>query len=260
MYFERFSTIYRIKIGSSWFVFNRSVTPAIISNRLFPVLDAIGLAISDKVIGIIFGEYINCDTLEVLGRYYEYPNVEREDQKELNMLKKEFADTLENTYYRVNKALSKELEDQVNLRFTTGFTTGVAMWLRGIADALNNYSKKLDMSEFFKSELSSYTDEIRYRKKRLDGYNVRDNFMNQQIREKIKQKDQLESDYISRRNEIQAKIEKQKDYIEILDKKIKNKEMMIGEYTTEKLREDMQNKAFQYIDYCNSQLGFTLSL
>ena len=114
------------------------------------------------------------------------------------------------------------------------------------------------MSEFFKSELSSYTDEIRYRKKRLDGYNARDNFMNQQIREKIKQKDQLESDYISRRNEIQAKIEKQKDYIEILDKKIKNKEIMISEYTTEKLRDDMKNRAFQYIDYCNSQLGYTL--
>lgn len=258
MYFERFSTIYRIKIGSSWFVFNRSVDPSIISKRLFPVLDAIGLEISDKVIRGIFSECINCDTLEVLGRYYEYPNIGLEDQKKLNELKREFADKLENTYYRVNEALSKELEDQVNVRFTTGFTTGVAMWLRGIADALNDYSKKIDMSEFFKSELSSYTDEIRYRKKRLDGYNVRDNFMNQQIREKIKEKNQLESDYISRRNEIQTKIEKQKDYIEILDKKIKNKEMMISEYTTEKLRDDMKNRAFQYIDYCNSQLGYTL--
>lgn len=258
MYFERFSTIYRIKIGSSWFVFNRSVDPSIISNRLFPVLDAIGLEISDKVIRGIFDECINCDTLEVLGRYYEYPNIGLEDQKKLNELKREFADKLENTYYRVNDTLSNELEAQVKLRFSTGFTTGVAMWLRGIADALNDYSKKLDMSEFFKSELSSYTDEIRYRKKRLDGYNARDNFMNQQIREKIKQKDQLESDYISRRNEIQTKIEKQKDYIEILDKKIKNKEIMISEYTTEKLREDMKNKAFQYIDYCNSQLGYTL--
>lgn len=258
MYFERFSTIYRIKIGSSWFVFNRSVDPSIISNRLFPILDAIGLEISDKVIRGIFNECINCDTLEVLGRYYEYPNIGLEDQKKLNELKREFADKLENTYYRVNEALSKELEDQVNLRFTTGFTTGVAMWLRKIADALNDYSKKIDMSEFFKSELSSYTDEIRYRKKRLDGYNARDNFMNQQIREKIKQKDQLESDYISRRNEIQTKIEKQKDYIEILDKKIKNKEIMISEYTTEKLRDDMKNRAFQYIDYCNSQLGFTM--
>lgn len=258
MYFERFSTIYRIKIGSSWFVFNRSVDPSIISNRLFPVLDAIGLEISDKVIRGIFDECINCDTLEVLGRYYEYPNIGLEDQKKLNELKREFADKLENTYYRVNDTLSNELEAQVKLRFSTGFTTGVAMWLRGIADALNDYSKKLDMSEFFKSELSSYTDEIRYRKKRLDGYNARDNFMNQQIREKIKQKDQLESDYISRRNEIQAKIEKQKDYIEILDKKIKNKEIMISEYTTEKLREDMKNRAFQYIDYCNSQLGYTL--
>lgn len=258
MYFERFSTIYRIKIGSSWFVFNRSISPNSISNALFPVLDAIGLELSDKVIGGIIANYINCDTLEVLGRYYEYPNIECEDQKKLNELKREFADKLENTYYRVNEVLSKELEDQVNLRFITGFTTGVSMWLRGIADALNNYSKKLDMSEFFKSELSSYTDEIRYRKKRLDGYNARDNFMNQQIREKIKQKDQLESDYISRRNEIQTKIEKQKDYIEILDKKIKNKEMMISEYTTEKLRDDMKNRAFQYIDYCNSQLGYTL--
>ena len=210
------------------------------------------------MIGGIIANYINCDTLEVLGRYYEYPNIEHEDQKKLNELKREFADKLENTYYRVNEVLSKELEDQVNLRFTTGFTTGVAMWLRGIADALNDYSKKIDMSEFFKSELSSYTDEIRYRKKRLDGYNVRDNFMNQQIREKIKEKNQLESDYISRRNEIQTKIEKQKDYIEILDKKIKNKEMMISEYTTEKLRDDMKNRAFQYIDYCNSQLGYTL--
>lgn len=258
MYFERFSTIYRIKIGSSWFVFNRSVDPTIICNRLFPILDAIGLEISDKVIGGIIGGYINCDTLEVLGRYYEYPNIGHEDQKKLNELKREFAYKLENTYYRVNETLSKELEDQVNLRFTTGFTTGVAMWLRGIADALNDYSKKIDMSEFFKSELSSYTDEIRYRKKKLDGYNARDNFMNQQIREKIKEKNQLESDYISRRNEIQAKIEKQKDYIEILDKKIKNKEIMIGEYTTEKLRDDMKKRAFQYIDYCNSQLGYTL--
>lgn len=258
MCFKRFSTIYRIKIGSSWFVFNRSVDPGIISNKLFPVLDAMGLEIRDKTIGEIFGEYINCDTLEVLGRYYEYPNEYNRDQTKLNELKREFADKLENTYYRVNDALSKELEDQVTLRFSTGFTTGIAMWLRKIADALNDYSKKLDMSEFFKSELSSYTDEIRYRKKRLDGYNARDNFMNQQIREKIKQKDQLESDYISRRNEIQTKIEKQKDYIEILDKKIKNKEIMISEYTTEKLREDMQNKAFQYIDYCNSQLGYTL--
>lgn len=258
MYFERFSTIYRIKIGSSWFVFNRSVDPSIISNRLFPVLDAIGLEISDKVIRGIFNECINCDTLEVLGRYYEYPNIGLEDQKKLNELKREFADKLENTYYRVNDTLSNELEAQVKLRFSTGFTTGVAMWLRGIADALNNYSKKLDMSEFFKSELSSYTDEIRYRKKRIDGYNARDNFMNQQIREKIKEKNQLESDYISRRNEIQTKIEKQKDYIEILDKKIKNKEMMISEYTTEKLRDDMKNRAFQYIDYCNSQLGYTL--
>ena len=258
MYFERFSTIYRIKIGSSWFVFNRSVDSSSISNRLFPILDAMGLEISDKLIGGIIANYINCDTLEVLGRYYEYPNIEHEDQKKLNELKREFADKLENTYYRVNEVLSKELEDQVNLRFTTGFTTGVAMWLRGIADALNDYSKKIDMSEFFKSELSSYTDEIRYRKKRLDGYNVRDNFMNQQIREKIKEKNQLESDYISRRNEIQTKIEKQKDYIEILDKKIKNKEMMISEYTTEKLRDDMKNRAFQYIDYCNSQLGYTL--
>lgn len=258
MYFERFSTIYRIKIGSSWFVFNRSIDPSIISNRLLPVLDAIGLEISDKVIRGIFGEYIDCDTLEVLGRYYEYPNIGLEDQKKLNELKREFADQLENTYYRVNDTLSKELEDQVNLRFSTGFTTGVAMWLRGIADALNDYSKKLDMSEFFKSELSSYTDEIKYRKKILDGYNVRDNFMNQQIREKIKEKNQLEGDYISRRNEIQAKIEKQKDYIEILDKKIKNKEIMISEYTTEKLRDDMKNRAFQYMDYCNSQLGYTL--
>lgn len=258
MYFERFSTIYRIKIGSSWFVFNRSVDPSIISNRLLPVLDAIGLEISDKVIRGIFNECINCDTLEVLGRYYEYPNIGLEDQKKLNELKREFADKLENTYYRVNDTLSKELEDQVNLRFSTGFTTGVIMWLRRIADALNNYSKKIDMSEFFKSELSSYTDEIRYREKRLDGYNARDNFMNQQIREKIKEKNQLESDYISRRNEIQAKIEKQKDYIEILDKKIKNKEIMISEYTTEKLRDDMKNRAFQYIDYCNSQLGYTL--
>lgn len=258
MCFKRFSTIYRIKIGSSWFVFNRSVDPGIISNRLLPVLDAMGLEIRDKTIGEIFGEYINCDTLEVLGRYYEYPNEYNRDQTKLNELKREFAYKLENTYYRVNETLSKELEDQINLRFTTGFTTGVAMWLRGIADALNDYSKKIDMSEFFKSELSSYTDEIRYRKKRLDGYNARDNFMNQQIREKIKEKNQLESDYISRRNEIQAKIEKQKDYIEILDKKIKNKEIMISEYTTEKLREDMQNKAFQYIDYCNSQLGYTL--
>lgn len=258
MYFKRFSTIYRIKIGSSWFVFNRSVDPGIISNRLFPILDAIGLEISDKVIRGIFSGYINCDELETLGIYYEYPNECNSDQAKLNELKREFADKLENTYYRVNDALSNELEDQVNLRFSTGFTTGVAMWLRGIADALNNYSKKIDMGEFFKSELSSYTDEIRYRKKRLDGYNARDNFMNQQIREKIKEKNQLESDYISRRNEIQAKIEKQKDYIEILDKKIKNKEIMIGEYTTEKLREDMQNKAFQYIDYCNSQLGYTL--
>lgn len=258
MYFKRFSTIYRIKIGSSWLVFNRSIEPSSISNALFPVLDAIGLELSDKVIGGIIANYINCDTLEVLGRYYEYPNEYNRDQAKLNELKREFADHLENTYYRVNDALSNELEDQVNLRFITGFTTGVAMWLRGIADALNDYSKKLDMSEFFKSELSSYTDEIRYRKKRLDGYNARDNFMNQQIREKIKQKDQLESDYISRRNEIQTKIEKQKDYIEILDKKIKNKEMMISEYTTEKLRDDMKNKAFQYIDYCNSQLGFTM--
>lgn len=258
MYFERFSTIYRIKIGSSWFVFNRSVDPSIISNRLFPVLDAIGLEISDKVIRGIFNECINCDTLEVLGRYYEYPNIGLEDQKKLNELKREFADKLENTYYRVNDTLSKELEDQVNLRFSTGFTNGVVMWLRRIADALNNYSKKIDMSEFFKSELSSYTDEIRYREKRLDGYNARDNFMNQQIREKIKEKNQLESDYISRRNEIQTKIEKQKDYIEILDKKIKNKEIMISEYTTEKLRDDMKNRAFQYIDYCNSQLGYTL--
>ena len=114
------------------------------------------------------------------------------------------------------------------------------------------------MSEFFKSELAAYTEAIEYRKKILNGYETRNNFMNQQIREKIKQKDQLESDYISRRNEIQTKIEKQKDYIEILDKKIKNKEIMISEYTTEKLRDDMKNKAFQYIDYCNSQLGFTL--
>ena len=258
MYFKRFSTIYRIKIGSSWFVFNRSIYPNSISNALFPVLDAIGLELSDKVIGDIIANYINCDTLEVLGRYYEYPNIECGDQKKLNELKREFADKLENTYYRVNEVLSKELEDQVNLRFITGFTTGVSMWLRGIADALNDYSKKLDMSEFFKSELSSYTDEIIYRKKRLDGYNARNNFMDQQIREKIKQKDQLESDYISRRNEIQTKIEKQKDYIEILDKKIKNKEMMISEYTTEKLRDDMKNRAFQYIDYCNSQLGYTL--
>ena len=111
MYFERFSTIYRIKIGSSWFVFNRSVDPSIISKRLFPVLDAIGLEISDKVIRGIFNECINCDTLEVLGRYYEYPNIGLEDQKKLNELKREFADKLENTYYRVNEALSKELED-----------------------------------------------------------------------------------------------------------------------------------------------------
>ena len=258
MYFERFSTIYRIKIGSSWLVFNRSIEPSSISNALFPVLDAIGLELSDKVIGGIIANYINCDTLEVLGRYYEYPNINHKDQSKLNELKREFAYKLENTYYRTNEVLSKELEDQVNLRFITGFTTGVSMWLRGIAKALNKYSKKTNMSEFFKSELAAYTEEVEYRKKILNGYETRNNFMNQQIREKIKQKDQLESDYISRRNEIQTKIEKQKDYIEILDKKIKNKEIMISEYTTEKLRDDMKNKAFQYIDYCNSQLGYTL--
>lgn len=258
MYFERFSTIYRIKIGSSWFVFNRSIDSSSISNALFPVLDAMGLEISDKVIGSIIANYINCDTLEVLGRYYEYPNINHEDQKELNILKKEFADKLEKTFYRTNDALSKELEDQVNLRFLTGFTTGVSMWLRGIAKALNKYSKKTNMSEFFKSEFAAYTEEVEYRKKILNGYEARNKFMNNQILEKIKEKNQLESDYISRRNEIQAKVEKQKDYIDILDKKIKNKEMMISEYTTEKLRDDMKNRAFQYIDYCNSQLGYTL--
>lgn len=258
MYFERFSTIYRIKIGSSWLVFNRSISPEIINSSLFPVLDAMGLKITDKVIDDIFHKYICCDILEVLGRYYEYPNEYNRDQAKLNELKREFANKLENTYYKADEVLSKEFEEKVDLRFSTGFTTGLFMWLRRIAKALNEYSEKIDMGEFFKSELAAYTEEVEYRKKLLDGYNARDNFMNQQIREKIKQKDQLESDYISRRNEIQTKIEKQKDYIEILDKKIKNKEMMISEYTTEKLRDDMKNRAFQYIDYCNSQLGFTM--
>ena len=240
---NRFSTIYRVRIGDVWYVFNRSIDLYDISNKMMDVLNAIGIGIPSDVISRTIDSEINDNSLEVLLVCYDLPNIEGKDQCELNRLKIEISRKLPDTYYRVDQILERNMDASISSRFTTGFRKGLNRWFGEIGNALYNYKKqyRYSLAEYY----WPHTEEL------IDAY---DN-LDEEITKMKSKLAELQTEYRTRCNYIQGSITRQKGYLEMLERKSKKGEMMIAGYTTDKLREDLRDKGFKYIEYVNSELN-----
>lgn len=180
----RFSVIYRVKCNDKWFLFNRSVDLQKISSNLLKVLQVIGVDISSGVFSDIFTNNINYDTLQVIKYCYDLPNINSSDQAKLNQMKKEIAETLENTYYSIDSILDSASDKIIEERFADGFRVGLNRWLESIGSALYDYREKYkDLCEAYRkrtistieTDYKTYKNHFYTKIKEMGGIMIRQN-------------------------------------------------------------------------------------